>query len=134
LPASSKGPSGEFVDYVTGQLHPMSELHVDHVVSVNEIFEMEGFGRLSIDDQLQILDMPENLRFLEESLNESKKDASLIRWLSKEFKVGSKNLTTVERQTLADLENAARKALQQEISHRLAALERTRQLAVGGML
>jgi len=32
------------------------------------------------------------------------------------------------------LENAARKALQQEISHRLAALERTRQLAVGGML
>jgi hypothetical protein len=112
----------------------MSELHVDHVVSVNEIFEMEGFGRLSIDDQSQILDMPENLRFLEESLNESKKDASLIRWLSKEFKVGSKNLTTVERQTLADLENAARKALQQEISHRLAALERTRQLAVGGML
>jgi hypothetical protein len=119
LPTEARGSAGTYVDYVTGQTRPLSELAVDHVVPVDEIFRMEGFGRLSRADQLAILDMPENLRLLERGLNSSKQARSLGDWLASDASLAPR-VDRARRQALADLETQARSRVQTEISDRLA--------------
>jgi len=121
LPAEAKGPNGTYVDYVTGETLPLSNLAVDHVVPVDQIFGMEGFGRLSRADQQAILDMPQNLRFLEQGRNSSKQAKSLSEWLaSKTSKAPA--LPQGQRQALVDLEVKARAEIEAEIAKRLKRL------------
>jgi hypothetical protein len=119
IPDEQKGSGGTYIDYITGKARPPSELSPDHVVSVQEICSMEGFGRLSRADQIEILDMPENLRMLERSLNESKGGRSLSEWLGSEAKLAP-SVTPAQRQALAQLEAEARAAILAEIARRRA--------------
>jgi hypothetical protein len=119
LPPEQRGPNGTYIDYVTGEAHPPGSLSPDHVVPVDEIFGMEGFGRLSRADQLAILDMPENLRMLSRSLNESKGGRSLSAWLGSEAALAP-SVTPAQRAALAALETEARDAVRNEIARRLA--------------
>jgi|GEM_PF-2168784 len=118
LPPEAKGPNGTYVDYVTGQPLPLSDLRVDHVVPVDQIFGMDGFGRLSRVDQQAILDMPQNLRFLEASRNSSKGARSFAEWFGGGAAKAPK-LPAAERQALLELEAKARADLQAEIARRL---------------
>jgi len=118
LPPDAKGPNGTYVDYVTGEALPLSQLRVDHVVPVDQIFGMEGFGRLSRADQQAILDMPQNLRFLEASRNSSKGARSFTEWFGGGAAKAPK-LPASERQALLDIEAKARADLQAEIARRL---------------
>lgn len=118
LPPEAKGPNGTYVDYVTGETLPLDQLAVDHVVPVDQIFGMEGFGRLSRTDQQAILDMPQNLRFLEQSRNSSKQAKSLAEWLGGKTAKAPK-LPTAQREALAQVEADARAAIEAEIAKRL---------------
>jgi len=118
LPPEAKGPNSTYVDYVTGETLPLAELHIDHVVPVEQIFGMEGFGRLSRADQQAILDLPQNLRFLEESRNTSKGAKGLADWLGGKTAKAPK-LPAAEREALAKLEADARKKIEDEIAKRL---------------
>ena len=118
LPPEAKGPNGTYVDYVTGETLPLSNLAVDHVVPVDRIFGMEGFGRLSRADQQAILDMPQNLRFLEQGRNSSKQASSLPEWLASKTGKAPK-LPAAQREALAKVEAEARAAIEAEIARRL---------------
>lgn len=118
LPPEAKGPNGTYVDYVTGETLPLSNLAVDHVVPVDRIFGMEGFGRLSRADQQAILDMPQNLRFLEQGRNSSKQASSLPEWLGSKTAKAPK-LPAAQREALAKVEADARAAIEAEIARRL---------------
>ncbi len=100
LPDEARGPGGTYIDYVTGEARPLSELAVDHVIPVDEIFRMDGFGRLPRADQLDILDLRANLRMLERGLNGSKSTRSLSAWVASDAALAP-NLTTIERAALA---------------------------------
>jgi hypothetical protein len=121
LPPEAKGPNGTYVDYVTGESLPLSDLAVDHVVPVDQIFGMEGFGRLSRADQQAILDMPQNLRFLEQSRNSSKQAKSLSAWLGGKT-AAAPALPAAQRQALTELEAKARAEIEAEIAKRLKRL------------
>lgn len=47
-------------------------LHADHIVSMNEITKMEGFGKLTQKQQLEILNNEKNFVGLSETANTSK--------------------------------------------------------------
>ena len=103
---------------MTGETLPLSNLAVDHVVPVDRIFGMEGFGRLSRADQQAILDMPQNLRFLEQGRNSSKQASSLPEWLASKTGKAPK-LPAAQREALAKVEAEARAAIEAEIARRL---------------
>ena len=119
IPQAQKGPGGTYIDYITGEARPLSQLAPDHVVSVQEIFQMPGFKRLPVADQIEILDMPANLRFLERGLNSSKGGRPLSAWLGSEAELAPV-LTPGKLTELAQLEADARKAVVAEIAKRRA--------------
>jgi chaperonin cofactor prefoldin len=119
IPEAQKGPGGTYIDYITGEARPLSQLAPDHVVSVQEIFQMPGFKRLPVADQIEILDMPANLRFLERGLNSSKGGRPLSAWLSGEAELAP-FVTPQKLAELAQIEADARKALAAEIAKRRA--------------
>ena len=118
LPADAKGTGGNYIDYVTGESLPLSSLSPDHVVPVDEIFRMEGFGKLSREDQQAILDLKENLAFLERGRNSTKQAKSIGDWIASDRKVASK-VSPAKLAQLEELESNARKSLQDEIAKRL---------------
>jgi hypothetical protein len=119
IPDAQKGPGGTYIDYITGKARPLSELSPDHVVSVQEIFQMPGFKRLPVADQIEILDMPQNLRLLERGLNSSKGGRPLSAWLSGEAELAPV-VTPQKLAELAQIEAEARAAVQAEITKRRA--------------
>jgi hypothetical protein len=80
---------------------------------------MPGFKRLPVADQIEILDMPANLRFLERGLNSSKGGRPLSAWLGSEAELAPV-LTPGKLTELAQLEADARKAVVAEITKRRA--------------
>ncbi|HLP88950.1 MAG TPA: DUF4157 domain-containing protein [Nostocaceae cyanobacterium] len=69
---------GDKVDPVYG--YKVDNLEADHIVSMKTITEMEGFSRLSTDNQLKVLNNPENFMGLGKSSNASKQDKSWAEW------------------------------------------------------
>jgi hypothetical protein len=63
-------------DEVSGQMPPSGLLDVDHIVPLNEIKDMPGFKDLDWRDQVFIINMKENLRAVDMSLNRSRGDKS----------------------------------------------------------
>jgi hypothetical protein len=119
LPDEARGPGGTYIDYVTGEARPLSELAVDHVIPVDEIFRMDGFGRLPRADQLAILDLEANLRLLERGLNSAKQARPLSGWVAGDASLAAR-LGAARRATLAGTEAECRLAVQNEIARRLA--------------
>ena len=91
----------------------------DHIIPVDEIFGIEGFGWLGRADQLAILDMPANLGLLERSLNASKRANPLGDWITGRAPQ-SPRLSPSQQQALIGRQAAARAAVEEEIARRLA--------------
>jgi hypothetical protein len=119
IPSEQRGTSGTYKDYVTGDDLPLSQLSPDHIVPVDEIFRMEGFGRLSREHQLAILDSPGNLGLLSRALNQSKQASSFLEWLRGNAALAPK-LSPARIEALIALEAEARRHLQSEIARRRA--------------
>jgi chemotaxis protein histidine kinase CheA len=60
--------------------YEVDTLEADHIVSMQRITEMEGFNQLSWDDQLAVLNNPENFMGLGKSTNSSKGAKSWLEW------------------------------------------------------
>ena len=56
-------------------------LQADHVVSMDRITSMDGFGKLTPEEQLQILNYPDNYIGLSARANASKRDLLYAEWL-----------------------------------------------------
>lgn len=58
----------------------MKEPSADHIVSMKEITQMEGFSRLTTEQQAKILNDPENFMVMEKNVNSSKQDKTWSEW------------------------------------------------------
>lgn len=107
-----------YKDYATGEYKSLNKLSPDHLNPVEEIFNYEGFGELGIQDQIEILDLPQNLKPLDRSLNMSKGDEVLENWVgSKKPKAPKMGQTDFDE--LKTQRDNARQAIQDEIQKRL---------------
>jgi hypothetical protein len=71
---------GVSVDQVGALKGEATTLTVDHIVPVREITEMEGFSKLSWEDQKAVVDMRENLVAMDGAANSSKGDLNWKNW------------------------------------------------------
>ncbi|QAU23616.1 DUF4157 domain-containing protein [Dyella sp. M7H15-1] len=114
----SKGPGGKYRDYVTGLLHDTKDLHIDHIVPFNDIVRMPGFAKLNPDNRHILLDLKENLAYLEGKLNSSKQEKSLAQWFA-----GRADLVKAQGAgrigELAKVETDARQALEKKLQELL---------------
>ncbi len=79
--ARQRALRGVAADQVGGLLtKPSGTLHVDHIVPVREIVDMDGFSKLSWAQQKAIVDNPANLIAMDASANLSKGDRSWRAW------------------------------------------------------
>lgn len=60
--------------------------HADHIVSMDEITRMDGFGKLTQEQQLAVLNNPDNFTGLSQTANTSKGSKSFEEWI--EYKKG----------------------------------------------
>ncbi len=99
------------------RIKPSGELQVDHIVSVREIADMDGFARLPWKDQKAIVDMRENLIVMDASANASKGDRTWRSWLQ----AGNYyERSTIE--AMAKQEAQVRALIEKAIQERLALL------------
>ncbi|ANY86661.1 hypothetical protein [Pseudomonas putida] len=61
-------------------LEVTKSLHADHVVPMKKITEMEGFSRLTFEDQVKVLNYEPNFQGLSEVANTSKGAKSFAEW------------------------------------------------------
>ena len=90
----------------------VERLDVDHIVPARAIVEMEGFDRLSFDNQIEVLNYEPNLEVMSDRANRSRRDSSFKEW---EFYDGNIPVNKQFRQTMIQREEALRKELQQLI-------------------
>jgi hypothetical protein len=71
-------PFNKKVDPVYG--HKVKTLEADHIVPMKKITEMQGFNQLSKDNQVKVLNDPENFMGLGRKSNASKGSKSWSEW------------------------------------------------------
>ena len=57
-----------------------SALEADHIVPMDKITRMDGFGKLTFDQQVKVLNNPENFVGLSKTANTSKGSKSFEEW------------------------------------------------------
>ena len=62
-------------------LRVMERLEADHIVAMKRITEMPGFGDLSYDNMLRVLNFKPNYTGLSKSANASKQDLTFAQWV-----------------------------------------------------
>lgn len=117
---SPRGPNGLILDYLTGLEIPAANVHIDHIYSKNSILDEPGFGELPLNDQIEILEMPENLAPMLGSLNSSKQELDFETWFNSE-RDKLPYLTPHQREAALAREAAAKAAVQAEIRRRVEA-------------
>lgn len=88
----------------------------DHIVSLKEITDMPGFDKLTRQQQLEVINLPDNFTGLGKPTNASKQDKTWAEW------VGHSKLGPVPpevRARMLELEQKAREALRKAIDERL---------------
>lgn len=78
--AKERALKGVTTDQVGPLKTPPGPISVDHIVSVREISDMDGFAELPWKDQKAIVDMKENLIPMDRAANSSKSDRSWKSW------------------------------------------------------
>jgi hypothetical protein len=87
--------------------------HADHILSMNEITQMEGFSRLTPEQQIEILNHPENFMALDGRVNSSKGDRNFSDWKGHpEFG----DIPPAKRKALLDKETKARDTIKKAIA------------------
>ncbi|WFR97542.1 DUF4150 domain-containing protein [Rhizobium tumorigenes] len=91
-------------------------LEADHIVSMKEITQMDGFADLSPENQLKVLNNPDNFTGLSKSANASKGAKSFEDWTT--YGQGGDQITvnTKLRQQMIDRSTTLRPQLQQQIN------------------
>ncbi|MGY0040401.1 hypothetical protein [Pedobacter sp. NJ-S-72] len=77
----NEGVQLPMADPVLPGLQITKRLHADHIVPMDKITKMEGFGELTKEQQLQVLNNPDNFIGLSESANCSKGSKTYQEWL-----------------------------------------------------
>ena len=118
LAAKERALKQPHVEAIAGALKTKPTLkQVDHVVSVREISDMDGFADLPLKDQKEIVNMQENLIGMDGAANASKGDRTWKSW--------NQASNFYERSTvdaMAKREAEVRKLIQTQIKDRLAKL------------
>ncbi|HEY8794127.1 MAG TPA: DUF4157 domain-containing protein [Gemmatimonadaceae bacterium] len=68
------------VDQVGALKTPPTTLQADHIVSVREVADMEGFSKLTWKEQKAVVDMKDNLVAMDRAANASKNDRTWATW------------------------------------------------------
>lgn len=105
---------GEKFDPIYG--YPVETLEADHIVSMKEITEMDGFSSLSDVDKVEVLNLEDNFMGLGKPTNSSKGAKTWSEWQ------GHSTLGDIPaeiREKMIALEREARTKLQHEIFRRL---------------
>ena len=93
-------------------------LHADHIVSMKNITDMDGFAQLSAENQLKVLNNPDNFIGLSETANTSKGSKSYADWL--EYKKGGVKVDPAFRERMMQEEIRMQQELQNQIHQLLA--------------
>ncbi|CAH0173359.1 MULTISPECIES: T7SS effector LXG polymorphic toxin [Bacillaceae] len=107
-------PDGPKVDPVYG--YEVEKFEADHIVSMKEITEIEGFSRLTREQQIEILNLKDNFVGLGKSSNASKGAHSWADWKG-HSKMGEVPVNV--RMEMLEKEEQAREALKVAIEERL---------------
>ena len=107
-------PDGPKVDPVYG--YEVDKFEADHIVSMKEITEMDGFSRLTREQQIEILNLKDNFVGLGKSSNASKGAHSWADWKG-HSKMGEVPVNV--RMEMLEKEKQAREALKIAIEERL---------------
>ena len=105
---------GEKFDPIYG--YPVETLEADHIVSMKEITEMDGFSSLSDVDKVEVLNLEDNFMGLGKPTNSSKGAKTWSDWQG-HSKLG--DIPAEIREKMIALESEARTKLQNEIFRRL---------------
>ena len=105
---------GPKVDPIYG--YEVDRFEADHIVSMKEITEIDGFSRLSKEQQIEILNLKDNFVGLGKSTNSSKGAYSWADWKG-HSKMGDVPINV--RIQMLELEEQARDALKVAIEERL---------------
>jgi len=97
-----------------------AEVSPDHIYAMDRIFEEDGFNLLTIEQQAEILELPENYMPLSGALNSSKRARTMAEWFT--TPEGSRIDVRV-RPLLIELEAQAQKAVRSRIAQKLAELK-----------
>jgi len=76
----NKGKIAPFPDEALPGFTVTKRLHADHIVSMDRITKMEGFDKLTRDQQLSVLNNPDNFIGLSTSANTSKGPKTFAEW------------------------------------------------------
>ena len=90
-------------------------LHADHIVPMDEITRMEGFGQLTKEQRLSVLNNQENFTGLSPTANTSKGSKNFEEWT--EYKKGGIKVDETFRQNMIDKSAELRKTLQNQINN-----------------
>jgi hypothetical protein len=115
--ARERALKGAVVDQVGPLKKPPTKLQADHIVSVREISDMDGFADLPWKDQKAIVDMRENLVAMDGAANASKGDRTWRSW-----KQADQFYQPTTINDMAKREAEVRALIVQEIGKRLASL------------
>lgn len=105
---------GEKFDPIYG--YPVETLEADHIVSMKEITEMDGFSSLSDVDKIEVLNLEDNFMGLGKPTNSSKGAKTWSEWQG-HSRLG--DIPADIREKMIALEREARMKLQNEIFRRL---------------
>ncbi len=89
-------------------------LHADHIVPMKKITEMEGFSRLTFEDQVKVLNYEPNFQGLSEVANTSKGAKSFTEW--ELYKKGNISVDPAFRSAMMDKAAKLEPELQQYIN------------------
>ena len=89
--------------------------HKDHIVSVREMWDMDGFSELGVDDRVEIANTSENLINMDGVANASKGQQPWRAWRQASNFYGQDTIDTMRR-----LDSEVRPKIAAEIKRRLA--------------
>ncbi|OOM07381.1 phage late control D family protein [Clostridium saccharobutylicum] len=93
-------------------------LEADHIVSMDKISKMDGFGKLTKEQQLEVLNNPENFIGLSKSANTSKGAKSYEEWTHyKKGKIGEIEVEQEFRNRMMEKEREMERKLQKQIDN-----------------
>jgi hypothetical protein len=118
--ARERALSGVTTDQIGPLKTQATALQADHIISVREVSEMEGFADLPWADQKAIVDMKENLIAMDGAANASKGDRSWSIWSQ-----ASNYYDASTIQKMVKREADVRAMVEAEIKRRVAALGAT---------
>ena len=94
----------------------VKRFEADHIVPMNNIVRMEGFEKLTFEQQLEVLNNPENFAGLSRAANSSRQHKSYSEWTH--YKKGTSEEIKVDetfRQEMIKKEKELEKILQKQI-------------------